>query len=144
MYEIYKIKDNDNLSNILKEYNTTKEELIKLNGDDILYNNNEIIVPKKKDKNYEYYTVKKEDTIYKIAEDNKIDYNILLKINGLDKDDYIYPNQTILLPRNGNNMYITKENDTIKNIIKELNTDINRLQEINDNIYLEKEQIIYF
>ena len=70
MYEIYKIKDNDNLSNILKEYNTTKEELIKLNGDDILYNNNEIIVPKKKDKNYEYYTVKKEDTIYKIAEDN--------------------------------------------------------------------------
>ena len=33
MYEIYKIKENDSLSNILNEYNITEEELININGE---------------------------------------------------------------------------------------------------------------
>ena len=73
-----------------------------------------------------------------------MDYNLLLKINGLEKDDYIYPNQTILLPRKDNNMYLTKKNDTIKSLLNNLNIDINKLLEYNNDIYLEEEQIIIF
>ena len=98
----------------------------------------------KRNKNFDFYTVKKEDTIYKIANNNNMDYNLLLKINGLEKDDYIYPNQTILLPRKDNNMYLTKKNDTIKSLLNNLNIDINKLLEYNNDIYLEEEQIIIF
>ena len=145
MYEIYKIKEEDTITDILNNYDMNEEDLVKINGEEVLLKiepNNNIIVPKKRNKNYEYYTVKKEDTIYKIANNNNIDYNLLLKMNGLEKDDYIYPNQTILLPRN-NNIYLTKKNDTIKSLIKELNIDINQLIN-NNNIYLEEEQIIIF
>jgi len=147
MYEIYKIKENDSLSNILNEYNITEEELININGEEVLLKidtDNEIILPKKRNKNFDFYTVKKEDTIYKIANNNNMDYNLLLKINGLEKDDYIYPNQTILLPRKDNNMYLTKKNDTIKSLLNNLNIDINKLLEYNNDIYLEEEQIIIF
>ncbi|MBQ6495155.1 MAG: LysM peptidoglycan-binding domain-containing protein [Bacilli bacterium] len=147
MYEIYKIKENDSLSNILNEYNITEEELININGEEVLLKidtGNEIILPKKRNKNFDFYTVKKEDTIYKIANNNNMDYNLLLKINGLEKDDYIYPNQTILLPRKDNNMYLTKKNDTIKSLLNNLNIDINKLLEYNNDIYLEEEQIIIF
>ena len=147
MYEIYKIKETDNLKEIIENYNTTKEELIKINGEDLINKiipNNLIIVPKNKNTKYDYYTVKKEDTIYQIANNNNIDYNTLLKINGLNKDDYIYPNQTIMLPRQDKNIYLTKENDTINSILKELNTDINKLIKENNELFLKEEQIIFF
>ena len=126
-------------------YRGTK--LININGEEVLLKidtGNEIILPKKRNKNFDFYTVKKEDTIYKIANNNNMDYNLLLKINGLEKDDYIYPNQTILLPRKDNNMYLTKKNDTIKSLLNNLNIDINKLLEYNNDIYLEEEQIIIF
>jgi LysM repeat protein len=41
------------------------------------------------------YTVKKGDTYTKIAQINNIDINLLLKINGLDVDDIIYPGQKL-------------------------------------------------
>jgi LysM repeat protein len=147
MYEIYNIKETDTLESIAKDYNTTKEELIKINGPQIITSeerNNQIIVPKKDTNYYEYYTVKKEETIYQIANNNNIDYNILLKINGLEKDDYIYPNQTIILPKKGINIYLTQENDTLNDIINKLKTDLNQLIKTNNTIYLKEEQIIIF
>ncbi len=147
MYEIYNIKETDTLESIAKDYNTTKEELIKINGPQIITSeerNNQIIVPKKDTNYYEYYTVKKEETIYQIANNNNIDYNILLKINGLEKDDYIYPNQTIILPKKGINIYLTQENDTLNDIINKLKTDLNQLIKTNNTIYLKEEHIIIF
>ncbi len=147
MYEIYKINETDNLKEITEKYKTTEDELIKINGEDLINKiipNNLIIVPKNKNTKYDYYTVKKEDNIYQIANNNNVDYNTLLKINGLDKDDYIYPNQTIMLPRKDKNTYLTKEKDTLNKIIKDLNIDINTLIKENDEIFLEEEQIIFF
>ena len=147
MYEIYKLKEYDTISDIADRYNTTEEELIKINGINKINNlqtTNELIVPQNKNNNYEYYTVKKEDNIYQIATKYNIDYNILLKINGLEKDDYIYPNQTLLIPSKNINMYITEQGDTINKIINTLNTNINEILEKNKNILLEAEQIIFF
>ena len=146
MYEIYKIEDTDTLPIIANKTNTTIEELKKINDLDDNYQvipNNLIIVPKVKNNNYNYYTVKKGDSIYKIANDNNIDYELLLKINGLDKDDYIYPNQTILIPNKDLNLYLTKEGDTINNIMDNLETNIDNLLRNND-IYIAPEQIIIF
>lgn len=147
MYEIYKINANDTLSSIANNYNTTEEELIKINGINItskIEPNNLIITPKNENINYEYYTVKKEDNIYQIANKHDIDYKLLLKMNGLDQDDYIYPNQTILLPRKDKKMYLTKEGDTINTLIENFETNIDNILKKNNNIYLEEDQIIIF
>ena len=146
MYEIYKIEESDTLPIIANKTNTTVEELKKINDLNDNYQvipNNLIIVPKVKNNNYNYYTVKKGDSIYKIASDNNIDYDLLLKINGLDKDDYIYPNQTILIPNKDINLYLTKEGDTLKKILDNMNNDFDNLLR-NNSVYIEPEQIIIF
>ena len=147
MYEIYAPKNTDTLATVANKFNTTEEELRQINGLEESYlieQNKELIVPKIKNNNYDYYTVKKEDSIYQIAKNNDIDYELLLKINGLDKDDYIYPNQTILLPKKDYITYLTKEGDTIEDIMNNTNTALEQLLKYNNNIYLVPEQIIIF
>ena len=146
MYEIYTITNSDTLSKIANKFNTTIEDLRNINGlyeDYLIEPNKELIVPKLTNNNYDYYTVKKGDNIYQIAESHNIDHELLLKMNGLDKEDYIYPNQTILLPKNKFKTYLTQEGDTIKELINNTNTDIEQLLRDN-NIYLAPEQIIIF
>ena len=145
MYEIYKIMENDTLESIIKDYDTTIDTILKINGfstDYKLIPGNNIIVPANKP--YKYYTVKKEDNIYQIAKNNNIDYNLLLKINGLEKDDYIYPNQTILIPKENFKYYLTKNNDTIRNVTNNLNTTFDNIMKENPNIILATDQIIIF
>ena len=57
MYEIYKINELDTLKDVLDRYNTTEEELIKINGNEIINTikpNKEIIVPKKNNNKFNY------------------------------------------------------------------------------------------
>ena len=49
----------------------------------------------------------KGDTLYNIASNNKIDVNLLAQLNGINKSDYIYPNQTLLIPKAGSILYFT-------------------------------------
>ncbi len=145
MYEIYTISDFDTLDSIATKYGIEKELIYQLNGlapDYIPESNDQLVLPSMKNQTFKYYTVKKGDNIYQIANDNNIDYNMLLKINGLNKEDYIYPNQTLLLPKNSESIYLTKEGDTINEILENLNIDINTLLDENNNIFLQPEQII--
>lgn len=147
MYEIYNILENDTLDSIAKDFNTTKEKLLEINGYTDDYQTipgNNIIVPKNNSKPYKYYTVKKGDNIYQVAQNNSIDPDMLLKINGLDKDDYIYPNQTLLIPKNNLKIYLTKEKDTIRGVSKQLNTETNELIKENPSLFLATDQIIIF
>ena len=147
MYEIYNIQAGDTLSSIASKYGTTESVILQINGLPDNYKivpGTQIVVPVEQNKTYRYYTVKKGDNMYQIAKKYNIDYDLLLKLNGLDKDDYIYPNQTILLPKNGLTIYLTKQGDTITDIIDNLNTTIEELINENPNIYLAPEQIIVF
>lgn len=147
MYEIYNILENDTLNSIAKEFATTVDNLIEINGFSdsyIIVPGNNIIVPKNKNKPYKYYSVKKGDNISQIAENNNIDTDLLLTINGLDKDDYIYPNQTILIPNNNFKLYLTKNKDTIEEVSERLATNPNTLIEENPNLTLATDQIIFF
>ena len=147
MYEIYIIKENDTLESIADKYKTTPGILKQINGIQTLMDLrpcNEIIVPILKQQPYQYYTVKKGDNIYEIARNNNIDYKILLTLNGLDEGDYIYPNQTIILPKVGVQLYITKEDDTLDFVLNKLNLGIEELQRENENIYLRPDQILVY
>ena len=137
MYEIYKVQTGDTLDSIANKYGTTQALLLQINGLPDSYTplpNSEIIVPLNQNSTYKYYTVKKGDNMYRIAEENNVNYELLLQINGLEKDDYIYPNQTILLPQNGLSLYLTKQGDTLSEILENFNTTYQEIKEKNPNI----------
>ena len=145
MYEIYTVTTTDTLDSIANKLGIDKDLLYQINGfpnNYILVPNTQIIVPANTNKTFRYYSVKKGDNIYQIAKQFNIDPNLLLKLNGLDKDDFIYPNQTIILPRTGLKVYLTKEGDTLNEILENLNIDIDDLVKQNKNIYLQSEQIL--
>ena len=147
MYEIYTLKEVDNINSILSKYNINMDELMKLNGIidlDNLKEGMQVIVPVNDSSIYNYYTVKKGDTIYRIANDYGIDVDLLLALNGLDEGDYIYQNQTLMIPKDGIDLYLTKNNDTIKSVIDKKNITLDKLFKDNENIYLKEEQILVF
>ena len=77
----YVVKKGDTLYKIAQNYDTTVNDIIKLNN---LINTNLSInqilqIPSKK----EYYIVKKGDTLYSIARNNNLDINQLISLNNL-------------------------------------------------------------
>ena len=147
MYEVYNVMDNDTIDDISKKFGTTKDVIYQLNGFDdnyIIKPNMQVVVPKNKNSNYWYYTVKKGDNLYAIAKEYDVDYSLLLTLNGLDKDDYIYPNQTLIIPKENVNIYLTKVEDTINDLMERNHLKIEELLKENENIYLKPEQIVVF
>ena len=144
MYKIYQIEYGDTLDTIAKKTNTTIDELISING---FSNNyipgvgNLIIVPSK-DEIFTTYIVKIGDNLYSIARMFNIDPNTLLMINGLNKTDYIYPNQEILVPNDNVVIYITKEGDTVDDVLNNLEVDLDTLVKENNKIFIEEDQLM--
>lgn len=143
MYEVYKMIPGESLNSIAKKYGVDENILLQING---IPNNNisnleYLVVPQNKTP-FEYYVIKKGDNIYNIAKQFKIEEELLLKLNGLNKNDYIYPNQTIIIPRNNYKIHLTRNGDTISNISMQYNIDIKDLIEENRNISITPEQII--
>lgn len=144
MYKIYQVEYGDTLDTIARKTSTTIDELIKING----FNNgympgvgNLVIVPNNNDI-FTTYTVQIGDNIYSISRMFNIDPNTILAINGLNKDDYIYPNQEILVPSDNVTIYITNEGDTIDDVLNNLEVDLETLLKENNKIFVLEDQLM--
>ena len=145
MYDTYIIQPNDTVETISSKFETSPEVLRQLNGYMInLIPGNTLVVPRIKSDNFDYYIVNKGDSLYKIANEKNIDANLLAQLNGINKNDYIYPNQTLLVPKAGTILYITGIGDTLGEIAKGLNIGIDKLINQNSNIYLQPEQLLVY
>lgn len=147
MFEIYKVGKGDTLETIADSFNISLANLYEINGfnpDILLEESMNIIVPKKKNEYFTYYTIEKGDTLTKIANKYDTNPNLLAILNGLNIDDYIYPNQTIVIPNKNVNIYITKEKDTINEIIGGIGTTPDKLISQNPKIYVIPDQIIIY
>ena len=145
MYDTYIVQENDNIDTISSKFNTSPEIIYQLNGYILdIVPGNTLVVPKMKSDYFDYYVVNKGDTLFKIANENNIDADLLAQLNGINKSDYIYPNQTLLIPRSGSILYITAIGDTLSEIAKGFNVSIDKLISQNNNIYLQPEQLIVY
>ena len=141
MYNVYQVKYNDTLDSIAKNFGITKDELISINNiGDISYGSF-IVVPSNVSK-FLNYTVEKGDTLYSIATRFNTTVDSLVSLNGLNKDDYIYPGEAIIVPRNGIGTYVTKEGDTLTNIISR--SSLEDIINMNSKIYLLPNQLIVY
>ncbi len=105
---------------------------------------NDLFVPNAGNQYFDYYTVINGDTLYKIATNNNINPSLLAQLNGINVDDYIYPNQVLLIPRSGTILYITAVGDTLSEVANGINAQLDELIEQNSKIYLQPEQLIVY
>ena len=145
MYNYYTVKEGDTIESISRETNTSKEVIHALNGDYIdMPIGSSLMIPKVNNPYFSYYKVSSGDNLTKIAKETNIDINLLTLLNGLNKDDYIYPNQILLIPKSGISLYITAEGDTLDEVAKGFKVSPKDLINQNNKIYLQKEQLLFY
>lgn len=145
MYKIYQVEYGDTIDLIANKTNTTSDNIKNINGlnsDKDLFVGGLIIVPKENEQLFENYRVKQGDSIYSISRMYGVSPETLLLLNGLKNNEYIYPNQEIIVPLNGTKVYITQEGDTIDKILNNLNIDANTLIGQNKRIFVVEDQLI--
>lgn len=144
MYKIYQIEYGDTLDIIAQKTNTTVDNLKKINGIDEsdIMAGNLIIVPNNTNELFETYLVQNGDTVYSIARMYNINPDTLLKLNGLNEDDYIYTGSEITIPKENVDIYITEYNDTVNDVLNNLGVDITTLTRENNKIYVLEDQLM--
>ena len=145
MFDKYTIKEGESLENIASKFNTDIETIKDINNifnDDSIREDMEIIVPKNIESYFNIYTIESGDTLYEIARKYNINPTLLASINGLNMNDYIYPNQEILIPKSGYSYYITDEGDTLDTVSDTFMIGKNQLLEQNKTIYLLPGQVL--
>ena len=144
MYNKYLIKEGDRIDYLANKFNTTIDKLMEINNiyDYRLFKaGREINVPSDNDY-FTTYTVNSGDSLYQIARRYNINPTLLAALNGLNMDDYIYPNQKILIPKSGYSFYITKDGDTLEMVSQKFNRNLKDLLELNNTIYLLPGQLM--
>lgn len=144
MYTIYQVMPGDTLDSLARSNNINLFELRRINNFPFNYEvsvGEQIILPSN-NSDFMYYTVVKGDTMYGIAKKFNVDLNTLLQVNGLNANDFIYPDEKIMIPNGNANTYIVKENDTINDILNNANISIEELIRKNERIFLLPGQLL--
>ena len=144
MTDTYKVMENDTLESISSKYGTSPEIINFLNNNIKIQPGTIINVPRIQSDYFDYYVVRKGDTLYDIANSFKIEPSLLSKLNGINLDDYIYPNQVLLIPKPGSILYFTANGDTLSEVANGINANMEELLKQNKKIYLQPEQLIVY
>ena len=145
MYDKYLIKEGETLEDIARRFNTSVDMILNINdiySREYLRAGEEIIVPKNQESYFTYYTVNQGDTLYQIARKYNINPSLLALLNGLNMEDYIYPNQRLIIPKSGYSFYITKDGDTLEIVRDKFNKNWEDILKYNETIYLLPGQLM--
>lgn len=154
--QTYIVQSGDSIVSIASKFNVRVIDLVKENNlTDVYYLTPglELIIPNNSindktnpdmDNFFQYYTVKKEDNLYKIGLEYGLTSQEIAYLNGLEVDEYLFPDQQLKLPKAGVKMYFTKKNDTLNNVADMLNVSTNEILKNNSNIYLLEYQLLIY
>lgn len=143
--ETYIVKKNDTLDSIATAFNVRKEDIINANNlpeSFMIFEGQALLIPNVNSNVFDYYVVQKGDTLFSIANRYNTTASMLALINGIKENEYIYANQTILVPRRGIRTYITRPGDTLFSTSDNLGVLPTKLIQDNHSIYLLPEQLI--
>lgn len=143
MYDVYQVQVGDTIESIANRYGTTSEVIRGLNPSSSFGVGTTIVVPRVNEY-FDMYNIQKGDSLYEIARRYNTDYNLLALLNGLNVNDYIYPNTTIMVPKKDVKYYIVKDGDTLNSANSLLGSNMNKLLNTNNNIYLREGQLIVY
>lgn len=134
----YIVQKGDTLYQISKKYNTTVDELKKINN----LNTNSLSIGQilnlpikemEENKNYISYTVKKGDSLYQIGNKYNVSVNKLKEINNLTSN-LLSIGQIIKIPVSNNEyvIYTVQKGDSLYQIAKLYNTTTNEIKSLNN------------
>ena len=132
----YKVKSGDSLWSIAKKYNTSVDELKKLNNlsSNLLSVGQILYLPesKKEQDNNDTYIVKSGDTLYAIANKFNTTISDLKSINNLSTTN-LKVGQILKIPSKINtSKYIVQSGDSLYKIANKYNTTVSELQKLNN------------
>lgn len=145
--DIYIVEKGDTIESIGRKYNIPVIEIIEANNltsPYLLKEGQSLTIPTGLYNIFNYYKVKKGDSLYEIAKANNLSVDLLSQVNGLEKDEYIYEGQTLLVPKNDVTLYITKTGDTIETLSEFFKAPSSDIIYSNNNIYLLPGQLIIY
>ena len=142
---IYIVQKGDTLYSIAINNNITVEQLKEMNNlsNNTLSIGQELIIPTPNNQeemiedNYSLYTVKKGDSLWKIAKEYNIPVTDLINLNNLS-NLILQIGQQLLVPRtefiidNKEDTYIVQKGDTLWSVAKEKGIELDTLKELND------------
>ena len=136
--DTYTVKSEDSLYSIARKYNTTIDELKRLNNltTNILSIGQVLKLPKeemKENNNTINYTVKSGDSLYKIANEYNTTVDSIKSINNLTSN-LLQIGQVLKIPLEEINetTYTVQKGDSLYSIARKYNTTIDKLKELND------------
>lgn len=147
MYDTYETKEGDTLEDIARIYHIAPQELINMNELKPVYvlsTGMNLKVPKQEKPLFEYYIVKRGDTLYSIAGIFNISPKELMVLNHLNPNSYIYTGQKLIVPRKNVFLYLTRSGDTVESILEQENISYEEFKKNNNKLYLIPEQIIIY
>lgn len=145
--EEYTVKENDTIFSISNLYGIPPIEIIRANNLKEPYNilkGQVLNIPTTTYNIYDRYVVRNKDTLYSIAKNANTTTDIIEAINGLEKNEYIYVGQTLLIPKKDIKIYITKEGDTLDDVSDYLKVGVLDVVYSNNNIFLLPDQLITY
>lgn len=129
----YIVVSGDSLYKIANKFNTTVDELKKLNN---LTTNSlsigQVLLIPNSNNNYQTYTVVKGDSLYTIANKFNTTVNEIINLNKLTSN-ILSIGQTLLIPTTNNyQTYIVVSGDSLYKIANKFNTTVNKIKELNN------------
>jgi LysM repeat protein len=133
-YEYYTVQKGDTLYGIAQKYNTSVDDIIKLNNlsTTVLSINQMLKIPVQSNTDYLEYIVMPGDTLYSIANKYNISVNELKTYNNLNTD-LLSIGQVLKIPTSEeeNKTYIVQKGDTLYSIASKYNTTVSELKNKN-------------
>ena len=149
MYMIYQVQSGDTLASLANRFGLPINELANLNGimqGAVLNPGDYMVVPKMENDNlyFNRYVIQNGDTIYSIARLYNVKPNYLLRLNGLNEADVIYPGDVIFVPKENVSFFVTGNDSTLNDVVNELGASTSELANQNNTIYLTNDQLIVY
>lgn len=145
--DVYIVEQGDTIESIGRKYNLPVIEIIKANNlraPYLLTVGQSLTIPTNLYNIFNYYTVKPGDTLYNIAEKESTTADLIAGVNGINPNEYIYEGQTLLVPKQDVELYITKNGDTIDTISEHFSAPSSDVIYSNNDIYLLPGQLIIY
>ncbi len=147
MYDIYIVEEGDTLESLAKKFNVSVYDIIQMNhleGIFELMPGMKLQIPVDRTSAFTFYKIKPGDTLYSIAMDHNTSPEYILLLNGLNANEYIYPGQQILIPKENVAIYLTKPGDSLQMVAENTNQRPEDILIYNEKLYLLPEQLIAY